>query len=274
MQEGCRLGLYEKSMPGGLSWQEKCLAGAKAGFDFLEMSIDETDAKLARLDWSEEEGREVARIARDCGLPIQSICLSGHRRFPLGSNDPAVEERSLEIMENAILLAYRMGVRVIQLAGYDVYYEPADERTKERFTRNLERSVRLAASYGVILAMETMENDFMNTIEKAMVTVKKIDSPFLQVYPDIGNITNGADSVPADIRSGKGHIAAAHLKETVAGVFRDMRFGEGRVNFAEATRLLREQGVTTYTAEFWYHEGECYEQELAHAHSYLRPFLQ
>lgn len=42
-----RLGLYEKSMPSTLTWVEKLTIAKKSGFDYLEISIDESDAKLA-----------------------------------------------------------------------------------------------------------------------------------------------------------------------------------------------------------------------------------
>ena len=42
------LGLYEKSMPNELSFREKLTYAREAGYDFLEMSIDETEEKLAR----------------------------------------------------------------------------------------------------------------------------------------------------------------------------------------------------------------------------------
>ena len=35
------LGLYEKAMPKELSWMEKLEAAKAAGFDYIEMSIDE-----------------------------------------------------------------------------------------------------------------------------------------------------------------------------------------------------------------------------------------
>ena len=50
-----QLGLYEKAMPGELGWWEKLICAGEAGFDYVEISIDETDAKLARLDWSAGE---------------------------------------------------------------------------------------------------------------------------------------------------------------------------------------------------------------------------
>lgn len=49
------LGLYEKAMPETLSFKEKLKSARKAGFDFVELSIDETDAKLSRLDWTKDE---------------------------------------------------------------------------------------------------------------------------------------------------------------------------------------------------------------------------
>ena len=44
------LGLYEKALPAVLSWKEKLEFAKEAGFDFFEISIDETEEKLSRLD--------------------------------------------------------------------------------------------------------------------------------------------------------------------------------------------------------------------------------
>jgi len=268
-----KLGLYEKAMP-DVSWHDKLLAAREAGFDFIEMSVDESDERLARLDWTEAQRRDLLATCRDVGLGVETMCLSGHRKFPLGSGNSATEERSLEIMRKAIALARDLGIGIIQLAGYDVYYdEVSTPATRERFTRNLARSTEMATSANVVLALETMENDFLNTIEKGMVFVREVGSPFLQMYPDMGNVTNGAKDVAADIESGRGHIAAAHLKESRPGIFRNLMYGEGHVDFPLVTRLLREQGVETFTAEFWYDGGEDWRRRLKYAHDFLRALL-
>jgi len=253
------LGLYEKSMPGELALAEKLAAAKAAGFDYLELSIDETDAKLARLSWSKDEIGALQRSQADTGVPVKSICLSGHRRFPLGHPDPDVQARSLDIMRGAIELAARLGVRIIQIAGYDVYYEPSTPATREIFARNLARSAEMAAREGVILAFETMETEFLNTAAKAMFWVKLINSPYLQVYPDIGNLTNaalahGADTLE-DLRSARGHLVALHLKETRPGIFREVPYGEGHVDFSAAAREALALGVRLFVGEFW-HKGE------------------
>jgi predicted hexulose-6-phosphate isomerase len=254
-----RLGLYEKSMPESLNLKEKLMEAGTAGFDYLEMSIDETDAKLSRLDWNRDEVTSLQRAIDESGVPITSICLSGHRRFPLGDPDPEQRRKSLEIMEKAIALASQLGVRIIQIAGYDVYYKPSSEETIKHFAINLEKSVSLAAREGVILAFETMETPFIDTVEKAACWVNKIASPYLQIYPDTGNITNAAllygTSVKDDLEKGLGHIAALHLKESKPGVYREVPYGDGHVNFKEAARTVWEMGTRLFVAEFW-HKAE------------------
>ncbi len=271
------LGLYEKSMPNTLTLRQKLETAGESGYDFLELSVDETDEKLARLGWTAAERRQAMADMMDCGIPIRSICLSGHRRFPLGHPDPAIQARSLEIMGNAIRLACDLGVRIIQIAGYDVYYEPGSARTREIFWDDLRKSVDMAAREGVVLAFETMETDFLNTVEKAMYWVERASSPYLQVYPDAGNITNAALSagknVLGDLRSGAGHIVALHLKETVPGVFREVPYGTGHVDFAGITRQASLMGVRRYTAEFWYDGTDAWKDTLSANNGFLRQYL-
>ena len=179
------LALYEKALPPAEDLPALCLLARDGGFDRLELSIDETDGRLARLDWSERTQRELGLRSREEGCPIRTLCLSGHRKYPLGSRDPAVRARSLEILRKAIGFAADAGIGIIQLAGYDVYYEPGDESTRARFREGLDMGAVWAAEAGVILAFETMETPFMDTVEKAMTWVREIGSPWLGLYPDI-----------------------------------------------------------------------------------------
>jgi predicted hexulose-6-phosphate isomerase len=272
------LGLYEKSMPGTLTIPEKLTETKQAGFDFLELSIDETDEKLARLEWDREEVHQVLDAMWEIELPIRSICLSGHRKYPMGHPDSHIRDRSLQILEKALCLADSLGVRTIQLAGYDVYYLPSDEETCVFFQESLHIAAQMAARYGVTLAFETMETPFMNTVEKAMAFVREMDSPWLQVYPDIGNLTNaavGAGRDPlADLAAGAGHLSALHLKESVPGKFRDLFFGQGHVDFEAAAAAARSLGIHRFVAEFWYLGNPDWRQDLLNAQIFLRKALR
>lgn len=65
------------------------------------------------------------------------MCLSAHRRFPFGSADPEKRARAHDIMQKALTLSSRLGIRVIQLAGYDVYYEESTPTSRSSATRGL-----------------------------------------------------------------------------------------------------------------------------------------
>ena len=249
------IGLYEKAMPEKLSWREKLECAKECGYDFVEISIDEKDSKLARLEWSKDERLELVNLMKEIGIPVRSMCLSGHRKYPFGASDPKVRERSMEIMEKAVQLADDLGVRIIQLAGYDVYYEESTEESRKFFAENLKKATLMAAAKGVVMGFETMETEFMNTTKKAMRYVSLVNSPYLGVYPDAGNLTNAAvtygTSVLEDLETGSGHIVALHLKETVPGKFREIPFLTGHVNFDEIIEKAWAMGIRRFVTEMW-----------------------
>ena len=97
-----KLGLYEKAFPTGLCFDQMLDETHIFGFDWLEISIDETDYRLKRLYWSNLEKQQLTNTVKQSGVPIRTMCLSGHRKYPLGSHDARIRELSLEIMKRAI----------------------------------------------------------------------------------------------------------------------------------------------------------------------------
>ncbi len=265
-----QLGLYEKAIPDAVSCTDKLMLAKQQGYDYLEISIDESDAKLARLTYSPKQMQELLDASIQ-SIPMGSMCLSGHRRFPLGSEKTA--QRSLDIMEQALHFAAFMGIPIIQLAGYDVYYEESTAKTRALFTENLHTCANLAAKYGIILAFETMETAFMNTVEKALEFVKIIDSPYLQIYPDLGNIVNAAYSEnkdPAkDLLMGAGHIVAVHIKESLPGKFREIPYGTGHVDFPHLLDTCWNLGVRRYVTEFWHNSANDWKQQIVDSYDFI-----
>lgn len=270
------LAQYEKSMPESMTLKEKLLKSKSLGYDFLEMSVDETDEKLARLDWSSEQICDLVAFMQENDYHIHSICFSALRKYCLGSHFEDNRAKALEIMEKCVILAYRLGVRYIQIPGYDVYYEESDELTERLFTENLKKAVDIAAAYGVVLAFETMEPEFMNNVKKAMKYVRLIDSPYLKVYPDSGNCTVAAlrynENIRDDYMTGKGHIIACHLKEVINGQFRQVQFGKGQNDFRLTIQTMHDMGVRLFTTEYWAFNDE-WEQRCHYAVKFFRTIM-
>lgn len=271
------LGLYEKALNPADSWDIRLRKAKELGFDFMEISIDESDARLARLDWTPAELEDLRRTCYETGISFQSMCLSAHRRFPFGSCDPAVRDRAREIMEKAIDVSVALGIRVIQLAGYDVYYEPSTPESVRLFREGMAWAAEKAAQKQVMLAMEIMDTAFMNSISKHMAYEGMLHSPWYRVYPDLGNLSAWPENdVDFELAHGVDSIVAVHLKDTLAvregfaGKFKCVPFGTGCVDFPKRFGQLERLGYAgPYMIEMWYAEGTDDVAAVAEARDWL-----
>ncbi len=166
-------------------------------------------------------------------------------------------------MERALVFADKIGIRVIQLAGYDVYYEPSTDESKKRYEEGMAWAASRAARYQVMLGTEIMDIELMNCICKHLVYEEKIGSPWYKVYPDVGNISAWGIDPLSDLEAGIHSIVGVHLKDTLCrtadkpGVFRDVPFGQGCVDFAACLGKLEALGYTgPYMIEMWHKKGQ------------------
>ncbi len=274
------LGMYEKAVPADLTFEEKLLACKEGGFDWMEISIDETDEKIARLYWSDNEKNALVETMKKVNQPIYTMCFSAQRKYSLGSLPKEKHDKAMEIMELAIDFASDIGIRIIQLAGYDCYYEEANDETKEEFKKNLKIATRMAARKGVLLGFETMmDRDFIDTVEKAMEYVNYCESPYLGVYPDIGNLAGARNdfgytkTVNEDLMTGKGHILACHLKETKPKTDRSVVWGTGLTDYESNLKVLKDLGVRMFNGEFWCDYPDRWQENLKDSSTFLRERL-
>lgn len=279
-KQGHRVGIYEKALPAELSWQDKLRETSALGFDFIEISIDESEARRARLDWSNDEIYELRRLCEQYQTPLHSMCLSAHRKYPFGSADQVLREQAKVIMDKAIALAYKLGVRVIQLAGYDVYYETANAQTHERFIKGMQWCAKQAEKAGIMLAVEIMDTNYLNALSKFEILKKEVSSPFFMAYPDVGNISGWNYDICTELMLSRDHIVQIHLKDTYKvkenypGQFRDLVIGEGEVDFNAIFQTLKKMNYTApFVIEMWAN-NEFWKENIITAKKYLKAVSQ
>lgn len=271
------VGIYEKAFDPKITWDGRLYRAAKLGFDYVEISIDETDERLSRLDWTKRQKKELCDSIRNSGVDIRSMCLSGHRRFPFGSSDKATRDKAHEIMQKAIDFAGDVGIRVIQLAGYDVYYEPSTSDSVKYFKEGMLWAADAAGAAQVMLAMEIMDTPFMNSITKHLEYEKRINSPWYKVYPDLGNLCAWSENNPEEeINKGIGSIVGIHVKDTLPpkgefeGKFKCVPFGDGCVDFKARFSQLEKLGYKgPYMIEMWYENGTSDIEEIKKSADWL-----
>ena len=262
MKKRTPLGIYEKAIPNAFDWKTKIEVAKAAGFDFIEISVDESDFRLARLEWSKKERKSLRDLLYDNDMYINSMCLSGHRRFPFGSRDIEKRNKAYELIDKALILAADLGVRNIQLAGYDVYYEEHDNQTEESFIEGLKYCAKKAAAANIMLSIEIMDTKFIGTITRCLKYINIVNSSWLKIYPDLGNLSQWTDNPESELEKGINHIVAIHLKDTKPGVFKCVPFGMGTVRFSDLSIKLKELEYSgPFLIEMWADNNKEYTKE-------------
>jgi len=247
-----RWGVYEKALPAPLSWAEKLSAAAGAGYQFLEISIDESEDRLARLAWPCGTRQDLHRALASAPVSIDTMCLSAHRKYALGSQSKLQRQEALDIMRRAIDFAAQFGLRIVQVAGYDVFYEESTEQTRALYMQSILHSAEWARQSCVTLALENVDRPTVDSIVKGMRFVQAADTPWFQLYPDIGNLAAMEKDVTKELLAAGRHLVGLHLKDTRLGEFRRVPLGEGVVDFDAAFRTLRSMGYRgLFVVEMW-----------------------
>ncbi len=271
------IGLYEKAIQDSLDWSAKLQCAKDCGYDYLEISIDASEKRIHRIYMSAKERFSLLKAMYDVQLPIRSMSVSALTKYAIGDPKEEIRERGLEILEKSLELAADLGIRTVMIPGYDIYYGESTLETKRLFLENVKSAAEMAERLGVLIGFETMENEFMNTVGKAMKYVMLVNSGYLKIYPDAGNITNAAvlyqHDVCEDLSLGRGNLIALHLKETRPGVFREVPFLEGHVDFAHIIRMAWELGVRRYVTELWDVGKDSWKEDIQFANKSMRSIL-
>ena len=247
MRSEVSLGIYEKALVSPREdtdgeWRAFMSQVPACGFAFVDLSVDESPERAARLQWTPSQRRTVQADARAEGVLIGGLCLSLHRAIGPGSADPATRHRARTVMEEGIRLCHDLQIPVLQVAGYYCYYEPAHPDAETWYHEMLEDAVPLASRLGVVLGIENVDGTDVTSVTKVMEHVEAIDSPYLQAYPDLGNIAEQGLDVATELATGRGHMVAMHAKDVRRGEPRRVGMGSGIVDWETSFATLANQG--------------------------------
>ena len=262
-------GIYEKAIK-PQEWAAMFGDAKKAGYDSFELSLDASEKRLARLDWSRSKVSRVYHAACQSDIRLMTACLSAHRVYPLGSSDHNIQNRALGIMQKAIDLCVNLGIRILQVVAFDAYEEPSTELTRKRFVANLEKCVIMAEKACVMLAIEPVEVNLL-AVKDTMKVIKGIASPWLTIYPDVANINSlGIDPI-SELTFGAGEISAIHIRESLLNDFHaTVPFGTGSLDFKGVFQTLDAIEFNgPVTVEMWNENNPDYFKTIADAYHYI-----
>jgi len=266
-----KIGLYEKAIPLQLTWPEKFRVLKDAGYNFLELSIDGVEPRIQRLNWTDDEIYAIRRASEQADVPIITMALTANRYYPLGDMDKDVRERGLAIVRRGIDIARKMGIRLIQIAAYDVYGKQGTFETDRLFRSSIKELEKYAAANAVMLSLEVMDVPYANTTESIINFIQEVDSPWLQIYADIANIAAGGNNPVTDVPKGGKHIICVHLKDATPGCSREVPFGTGIVDFKACFQMFMDLNYSgLYVVEMWSKEEMSFIPYLKEVNGFLR----
>jgi L-ribulose-5-phosphate 3-epimerase len=223
-------------------------AAAQAGFGGLELVV-EADGPL-QPETPAERFRELAAKALDLGLELPSLATALFWDVNYGSADAAVRQRAIDLTRQLLDQAAAAGAGAVLVVPAVVgrYGEPrARTSYADALNRTYEALCRLrfdAEDRGVALAIENVWNRFLLSPVELAELIDRVNSPYVGVYLDIGNVL--AFGYPQDwINVLGGRIVRVHVKDYDLRRFGPDGFcglGEGSVDFSAVFAALRSTG--------------------------------
>lgn len=212
------------------------LAEVKAlGFDGIEGSSPGIDDVAAY--------REKAAAA---GLPIHGVVCQGHWNDRLSSPDPAIREKGRQNLEQAIRDARALGgSSVLLVPGKVTGDDETHDHVWQRSVTEIRKALPVASWEGIHILVETVWNGFCYDPKQLADYIDEIDSPWVKVYFDIGNMQKFA---PAEewIRTLGQRIVKLDVKDWgVEPGFCPL--GQGDVDWAAVRVALAEIGFTGWS---------------------------
>ena len=192
-----RKGLNAWSLPGGLEGTltpEDAIAKAKRhGFEALELCVAAEGA--LGLDTGEARCREIARVAQDAGVRLESVASGTYWGRSLGDPDEAIRSGAADDLRRLVRISGWLGAKTLLTipGAVDVFFDPArpvhpyDEVLKNA-ADGLRAAAPLAESVGVRMGVENVWNRFLLSPTEMRGFLDSIGSPAVGAYLDVANV--------------------------------------------------------------------------------------
>ena len=184
--------------------------------------------------------------AEEAGLPIHGVVCQGHWQERLSSPDESVREKGRQNLETAIRDARSLGgSSVLLVPGKVTGDEETHDHVWQRSIEQIRKALPVASWEGIHILVETVWNGFCYDPQQLADYIDEIDSPWVKVYFDIGNMQKFA---PAEewIRTLGPRIVKLDVKDWgVEPGFCPL--GQGDVDWAKVREALSEIGFTGWS---------------------------
>ncbi|SFD96967.1 hexulose-6-phosphate isomerase [Paenibacillus catalpae] len=181
------------SFPAGMRIEESIELAKDAGFDGIELSMNETGPLSAES--KEEEVRAIRRFADDTGIELSSLASGLYWDYPPTSENSQVSSKAFDIAKKQLEHAAALGVDTILIVpgavGVDfipnapvVPYDRAYDNALAFFTKLAKEAEAVKVSVGI----ENVWNKFLLSPLEMRGFIDAVGSDYVGSYFDVGNV--------------------------------------------------------------------------------------
>jgi L-ribulose-5-phosphate 3-epimerase len=222
---------------------------------FVAIELDYGPGRPLNAGSSDGEARALRQQCLDAGLAISSLASGVFWQVNLLSEDAHMREEAKEHVRHMLRLGAALQVdTVLIVPGFIGPFEagrPTVADYETAYNRALDDFCELAvdaARFGVVLGIETVWNKFLISAMEMRAFVDAVDSPYVGVYFDVGNVLR--TGYPEHwIRILGSRIRKVHFKDFKVSIgnlggFVDLLRGD--VDFKAVMAALRDVGYDDY----------------------------
>lgn len=188
-----KMGISVWSFPTEMSLGEIFETAKKAGFEGVEVSLDEIGE--ISLESTAEDMEKVKTLAERAGIKLYSVATGLYWKYSLTSNDDEIRSKAKNIVRKQLQVAKWLGcdtilvvpgaVGVDFIPGFEVVdYDIAFRRSKEALMELKEDAEKL----GVRIAVENVWNKFLISPLEMRNFIDEFNSEYICSYFDVGNV--------------------------------------------------------------------------------------
>jgi hexulose-6-phosphate isomerase len=202
------------------------------GFDGVEGVSPGITDKAAYMD-----------MIRASGMPVHGVVDMVHWQQRLSSPDATVRAAGQKALAQAVIDAKEFGASsVLLVPGRVGGPDETHDHVWQRSIAEIRKTIPLASKLGIQILIENVWNGFCVTPELLCRYVDEINSPWVGVYFDIGNVQRFSPAHECIRKLGK-RIVKLDVKDW--GVKNGFcKLGEGDVNWPEVRKALKEIGFS------------------------------
>ncbi len=264
------------AFPESLSLKDSLRLAKEAGFGGIEFTIAEEG--IVNLKTTEEEAKKIAIEVKENGLEVASLATGLFWKYSLTSNRPEVSEKAKSIVKKMLQMGSWLGTDAILVVpgSVNVLWEPDSEivpydTAYHRAKEALKELAPFAEELKVYIGVENVWNKMLLSPLEMKRFIEEIDSDYVKVYFDVGNVL--ISGYPEHwIRILGKLIKRVHLKDFKTSIGNIQGFCnllEGDANWKEVIKALSEVGYDSFlTAEImppykYYPEALLYHTSLS-----------